>query len=398
VPGLLVERVGKHEPGDADLEIRVLGSLAALRSGVPIMLGSARQRAVLALLILHRKTGLRRDAIIDALWGDDPPLTAVVMVQSAISHLRHLLDPDWPSSARSGPLVSDGTSYLLRIADDRLDVAAFRRLAARAREARTAGESAAAWELYEEALGLWQGEPLDNVEVLRGHPAVIGLALDRTAVVVEYAEAASAAGRHDQLLPHLQALTNRDPLNERAQACLMIALAGSGQPSAALRLYQDVRVRLDDELGMVPGVDLVAAQARVLRQQVPSAVAAGPVTGGVETGVWAPVRHPADLADFVARAVERPRSTALGTMAVPVAVISELPGVGSTTLAVHVPRSLRCRLHDLLRDYGVERLAGEPCDEGDEALKRVLTGFLELDAATVRDADDPAAHDIAVGA
>src|SRR5580692_7634796 len=99
-------------PGDvAKVRIGVLGPLAAWRSGVPVTLGPPLQRAVLGLLALHPGTGLSRSAIIDVLWRDDPPATAVPMVQSYISRLRRLLGPVCPITANSGyrlqPLACD---------------------------------------------------------------------------------------------------------------------------------------------------------------------------------------------------------------------------------------------------------------------------------------------------
>ena len=109
------------------------------------------------------------------------------------------------------------------------------------------------------------------MNLLRGHPVVIGLGRSRAAVIAEYAEIASGLGQYALLLPELHALAEREPLNEKAHAQLMIALAGSGQQAAALLVYADLRRRLDDQLGVRPGPELSAAHLRVLRQDVPVA-------------------------------------------------------------------------------------------------------------------------------
>ena len=106
---------------------------------------------------------------------------------------------------------------------------------------------------------------------MAGHPAVIGLARRHAAVVTDFAETVIGAGLHDRALPHLQALTEQDPLDERAHAWLMIALAGTGQQAAALSVYGQLLRRLDEQLGIGPGAVLTEAHARVLRQDVPAA-------------------------------------------------------------------------------------------------------------------------------
>src|SRR5450755_669519 len=85
---------GSAAPGrQARLRISVLGSLRVWRDGADIAIGGVMPRAVLGLLVLHPETGQRRESLIDALWGDDPPATAVAMIQSSVSRLRRWLDP-----------------------------------------------------------------------------------------------------------------------------------------------------------------------------------------------------------------------------------------------------------------------------------------------------------------
>jgi DNA-binding SARP family transcriptional activator len=237
------------------------------------------QRAVLGMLALHANTAVHREALIDALWGDEPPDTAVAMIQSYISRLRRLLSS--PQAASGGKsLITSGTSYQLRIGADELDLIEFGRLAAHAQEAHAAGEAEAACELYGRALDLWSGEPLADIKVLASHPAVLDLGHQRADIVLKYADAAFQAGRHDHVLRPLRALYRREPLNERAAARLMIALAGSGCQADALLVYDQVRQRLDDQLGVYPCAELSETQAMVLRQQITPIMAA---IGGVTT-------------------------------------------------------------------------------------------------------------------
>ena len=126
-------------------------------------------------------------------------------------------------------LVSAGSGYRLRATASGLDLLAFGQMVSRARAARAAGDPAAACGLYEDALGLWRGDPLADLDLLRGHLAVAHLAGRHSAVVTEYAETASAARCHERVLPWLETLARAEPLNERAGALLMLALAGTGR-------------------------------------------------------------------------------------------------------------------------------------------------------------------------
>jgi DNA-binding SARP family transcriptional activator len=262
---------GRHQSRpSARLRLEVLGPLAAWRDGARVELGSPGQRAVLGLLALEPGTLVHRETIIDTLWGDRPPRTAVNLVQTYVSRLRRAVDGERLPRNPDGMLVSAGTSYRLRVAGDQLDLLEFRRLAGQARTAHSSGDAVTACQLYERALRLWRDEPLADVDILRPHPAVAVLAGQRAVMVLEYAEVALRLGLHDQVLPHLRALAARDPLNERAHAHLLIALAGSGHQAAALQVYENLRERLDGQLGIQPGPTLTRAYLRVLRQDVPS--------------------------------------------------------------------------------------------------------------------------------
>jgi DNA-binding SARP family transcriptional activator len=287
------------------LRISVLGPLTASLDGAFILLGPEMQRAVLGLLALHANTAVHRDVLIDALWGDAPPDTAVARVQSYISRLRRLLSGPHmpgrkatlrqPGEDRGKSLITSGTRYQLCVTAGELDQIEFARRAARAQEAHAAGEVEAACELYARALGPWRGEPLADVKVLSSHPAVLDLGHQRTDVVLKYADAAFQAGKHDQVLRPLRAMYHREPLNERAAARLMIALAGSGCQAEALLVYDQVRQRLDDQLGVYPCAELSQAHAMVLRQQI------GPARAGAArlqaipdlagNGPWRPNRY-----------------------------------------------------------------------------------------------------------
>lgn len=254
------------------VRIAVLGPLRVLRDGREMPLGRAGQRAVLGLLALSQDAALHRDLIIDALWDGKPPPSAVSILQTHVSRLRSLLAKSARGCSGAPPLlVSEGASYRLQVTADQLDLVEFGHLADRARDAAGSGNPVAACDAYEAALRLWRGEPLADIEVLRAHPAVRFAAQWQVSVVAEFAKTACEVGWYEWPLPALRAAALADPLNEQAYSWLMIALAGLGNQAEALRIYDDLRRRLDEQLGVMPSAVLADAHARVLRQELPEA-------------------------------------------------------------------------------------------------------------------------------
>lgn len=262
-----VEAAGRADGGT--LRVGALGPLTALRDGTVIRLGSPRQRAVLGLLVLHWPTGVSRDLIVDVLWGERPPRSAVAEVQAYVSQLRQLLDPGrMPHERGRGgePVLLTGRCYRLAGGID-LDTAEFRELSGRADAAAAQGEFRLGCALYERSLGLWRGDVLADVDRLHGYAAAVEVARDRCDVVLRFARAAAASRGYERLLPHLRWLCGHEPFNEQAHAYLMTALAATGHQAAAVQVFWQLRSRLDRELGIRPGRLLDAAHLRVLRQQ-----------------------------------------------------------------------------------------------------------------------------------
>ncbi len=342
------------------MRLRVLGPLEARAGGQRVGLGPPRQRAVLGLLAVSPAELVSRETIIDALWGEDPPATAVTMVQGYVSRLRKVLDPGRRPGGPGGPggpgelVASAGTSYRLRVTASELDLLAFGQLTEHARAAWRDKDAAAAAGLYEQALGLWQGEPLADVEVLRGHPAVAAVARRRAAAVIEYAEAAAASGSRERALPRLEALAAAEPLNERAGALLMFALASAGRQDAALGVFEDLRRRLDQQLGVLPGAGLADAHLQVLRQEDPGPRHPGPARL-VATPASVPRQLPTAVPNFTGRAGELAALTGLleqataaqrSQQAVVISAIGGTAGVGKTALAVHWAHQAASRFPD----------------------------------------------------
>jgi DNA-binding SARP family transcriptional activator len=235
---------------------------------MPVAIGGDQQRALFALLALHTGAGMHRDEIIEALWPAGPPKTAVAIVQTYVSRLRRALGQGNPAHDADGVLITRGTGYRLRLGAGQLDLLAATRLAELARSALAEGDLTTACRVFGDAIGLWRGEPLADIELLQPHPTIADLRRLWSGLVMDYADTTCALGRHAGVLPYLHALTQREPLDERAHACLMIALAGTGQQAAALQVHAEIRERLSDQLGIDPGAQLAEAHARVLRQDI----------------------------------------------------------------------------------------------------------------------------------
>jgi DNA-binding SARP family transcriptional activator len=340
--------VTAHADQSAGLKLSVLGPLAAWRDRTPAPLGPPMQRAVLGLLALSPDELVHREALIDALWGADPPATAVNQVQAYIGRIRRALDTARSPRDPQQLLVSTGTGYRLKMTAQHLDLLAFQDLVSRAGAARST-DAVTACDLYEQALGLWRGDPLADLDRLRDHPAVIGLRRQRTAVVVAYAETACAARLYSRVLPQLRLLTLSEPLHERAHALYMITLAGSGRQAAALRVFENLRRRLDGQLGVRPCPELADVHQRVLRQQIPaasnldlagaSAICSHP-DGSAEPRAAVPRQLPPAVSHFADRSAELATLTGLmdgvaGGDSTVVVVICGGAGVGKTALALH---------------------------------------------------------------
>src|SRR5262245_16238833 len=235
------------------MEYRVLGPLEVDDGEGPLALGGAQQRTVLLLLLLSANRVVSRDRLIDELWGDDPPSTAVKTVQGYVSRLRRLLPAD--------ALQTRPPGYVLAIEPDILDSSRFERLVAEARKAPPERASP----LLRAALELWRGPAL--ADFAEPFARVEGRRLDalRLTTLEERIEAELALGRHRELAGELEALVAEHPHRERLRGQLMLALYRSGRQADAVDAYRDARAALD-EVGIEPGADLKQLERQILLQ------------------------------------------------------------------------------------------------------------------------------------
>src|ERR671911_435306 len=142
------------------VEFAVLGPLEATRGGTPIALGAGRQRALLALLLIHANEVVPSERLIDGLWGSDPPAGAAHSLQVYVSALRKALEPERAPSAPAQVVVTRTPGYVVRVGDRALDRSCFERLVGEGRQALREDDPTVAAGLLGEALGLWRGPAL----------------------------------------------------------------------------------------------------------------------------------------------------------------------------------------------------------------------------------------------
>jgi DNA-binding SARP family transcriptional activator/streptogramin lyase len=243
------------------VDFRILGPLeVAGGDGMsPLPLGGAKQRAVLALLIVHRDEPISTDRLVDELWGDCPPATAAKTLQGYVSRLRKVLG--------NGVLQTEGHAYRLAIGCDDLDAACFERLVTEARSAASVGDLDGASRGLAEALSLWRGAALAD---LAYEPSVRTEAARleelRVTAVEDHVDVDLARGRTGELLPELEALVREHPLRDRLRAQQMLALYRCGRQADALASYQHGRDALVGELGLEPGPALQELEHAILSQ------------------------------------------------------------------------------------------------------------------------------------
>ena len=269
------------------MEFRILGPLE-IRSDSGLKHDLAgKQRALLAVLLLHADEAVSTDRLIDALWGHAPPDTAGKALQVYVSRLRKLLEPDG-----KGLLVTRPPGYALQLGAHELDLRRFERLRAEASTAAAEGDAATAEERLGEALSLWRGSPLADLALDPfAHTEIARLEELRLLAVEDRNEALLALGRHADVIAGTEALIGAHPLRERLRAQLILALYRSRRQAEALEAYQAARRALVDELGIEPSPELQELERRILRQDpslepVPQAPATKPVPGRRAAGTF----------------------------------------------------------------------------------------------------------------
>nr|WP_246018797.1 BTAD domain-containing putative transcriptional regulator [Saccharothrix australiensis] len=303
-----------------------MGELAVHTDGRRLDLGPARQRCVLAALVMDVNHVVPVERLIERVWGVDAPARARPTLLTYLSRLRQTL-----AGVDAVELIRRSGGYLLTVEESAVDLYRFRALCDRAREA----ESAQAVRLLNEALDLWRGEPLSG---LAGDWALAErdrLAQERLAARHDLVDARLRDGQGEELVVELAARSAEHPLDERVAAQYLLALYRGGRQADALAHYQRVRERLVEELGTDPGPALQELHRQVLAA-APALLAAPARTAAKRAVV--PRQLPAAPASFVGRREQLDRLDAAlratSTSTVVISAIAGAGGVGKTWLAL----------------------------------------------------------------
>lgn len=244
-------------------EYRVLGPLEVRRDGEVVDLGSPKQRAVLAALVLARGAVVSVDRLIDSVWGPHPPPAAMTSLQAYISNLRRALRGE---SGESSPIERVSPGYRLNVADDAVDLVEYSALSREIRDHVDAARWQDALGACERARGLWRGALLaDMADEKWVGPDSVAATETRIAVTEAYITTLLAHGDTAQAATEAAALRALDPLRDRAAWLHMVALYRAGRGADALATYTEHTRRLDDELGLDPGNELRELQGAILR-------------------------------------------------------------------------------------------------------------------------------------
>lgn len=341
------------------MDFRILGPLEVWDRERLVLITAAKQRAVLAALLLRANQVLPTESVIDQVWGSEPPSTARVTVQNYIRRLRLLLTPS-PAGLHASDhgIITRPPGYLLRVPEDGLDLLRFERIVAEARALLDQDARSAANRLRD-GLALWRGPALSDVdsEPLRQTeaPRLEELWL---AAQEDLIEAELRSGRHAETIGALRTLVTQYPLRERLWGQLMLALYRCDRQAEALVCYQDGRRILIEQAGVEPGAALQRLQHAILAGDAsltppspqPSIVVSTESRPGAPTNshaeghclpphdseaVVATGNLPAEMTSFVGRSREVAEVERLLSVS-RVVTLTGVAGVGKTRLALRV--------------------------------------------------------------
>jgi predicted ATPase/DNA-binding SARP family transcriptional activator len=280
-----------------------------VEEGRALSIERGRQRALLGYLLLRANEVVAQDRLVDALWGESPPASAVTALHGYVSRLRRLLG--------DGRLDTRPPGYVLHVGSDELDLDRFRALVDQDR--------------HKEALALWRGPPLDDLAFHDfAQSEIARLEELRLSAVEGRFERELADGRHADVVGELAGAVRAHPLRERLASQLMLALYRSGRQADALAAYRDARATLVEELGLEPGEELKVLERRILAHDP-----------GLDLARRGRTELPGSLTSFVGRRRELEQVQALVRRpGVRLLTLTGAGGTGKTRLALEAARAV----------------------------------------------------------
>ena len=375
--------MGDTDQALPELEVRLLGEFDVTAAGRSIAPPGAKRRGLVAILALRANEVVPVERLVDGIWGEDPPPSAVNLVHTYVSLWRRLLDEHLGPGAGRARIIRVGAGYRLVLRQGELDLDECRRLGVLGRAAAEEHRWGEAATCFGRACEIWGSEVLVD---LRGEPVRSGLGQleqERRGLLQAWGEAALADGRGESIVAAMQESLDRDPLQEPVAELLVRALHEQGRSAEALSVFESTRRVLSDQLGTSPGQRLAAAHLQVLRQERTSRSAQPSSRARLQPlPVW--------MDTFVGRESEAAELSAL-LDAHRLVTVTGPGGAGKTRLSVEVAARLDQGAQEVdvcfidatvLSDssqfpqrvaatLGVDVLAGETADE---ALRGAMTG------------------------
>lgn len=368
------------------LRLEVLGPLLAWRGGMPLRLGPVKRQAVLAALLLRQGAVVSHERLLDAVWGEEPPAGGHKVLPTHVNSLRRVLDPEGTLPAES--VIRSGKGWYRFVVEEvGLDTADLDDRGAEALRTVASGDLATAADQLAAVIGLFRGEPLTGVPGPFAREERQRWEERRRTFRLERLKCLVLLGRFGDALDDLSGLSassTADRYDESLAALRMRALYGRGRQTEALTTYEDLRVRLRDELGTDPGEELRRVHEAVLRQDDVLLLRPPPSVLSAPRQSTVPAELPHDTPGFAGRTGELDRLHSLleparvqGTAnTVVISAIGGAAGIGKTALAVHWSHQVRDRFPDgqlyvNLHGFDHDR---QPLEPG-EALELLLRGL-----------------------
>ncbi|KUL28474.1 AfsR/SARP family transcriptional regulator [Actinoplanes awajinensis] len=326
------------DPGGS-IRFAALGPLLVRHGDDELSPGTAQQRVVLAVLLLHPNQRVSRERLIDAVWGEAAPAYAINLLQKRISGLRRMLQAGSPGAENA--LTWTDAGYRLAVPAGCLDLSSLDALIAEARSARAAGDLPGVARAVHAALGLWRGPAFEGLSSPMLDAERVRLAELRVDLIEERIDVDLTTGAVRDPILELRRLVGAYPLRERLRGLLMLALYRSGRQAEALEAFREARRHLADELGVDPGVRLRRLHEQILSGDPSLGAAAEPEAATRPELAAVPAELPRRSPYFVGREADLEHLASLladGRLAedgTAVVAITGTAGVGKTALAVH---------------------------------------------------------------